>query len=241
MKRIGQYNRELAQMNDKGSILILALFVVVLILGLGGALAYLTVNEGKVAEQQRITAVAFHIAEAGVENALNDLREDFENDSTPSWADGDINGYAIGPDTSNFYTIPYTSVTLNGGTYGVELKNVSGEEHVWIRSTGTYKNVTQTLLVYVKMISLSPWGNAIFAGAGAAGAMVNGNADIRGSVHILGSGLTSTDYAVDLGGTAEIVGNNYNGLMPHFFQRFRFCRRLFTTGRVCPLLVRNFG
>jgi hypothetical protein len=36
--------------------------------------------------------------------------------------------------------------------------------------------------------------------------------DIRGSVHILGTGLTSADYAIDLGGTAELVGNNYTGL-----------------------------
>jgi len=35
---------------------------------------------------------------------------------------------------------------------------------------------------------------------------------IAGNVHILGTGLSATDYAVDLGGTAELIGNNYNGL-----------------------------
>jgi len=62
------------------------------------------------------------------------------------------------------------------------------------------------------MVDVSPWNNAIFGGAGASGAMVNGNVDIRGSVHILGEGLAPTDYAVDLGGTAELIGNNYSGL-----------------------------
>ena len=42
--------------------------------------------------------------------------------------------------------------------------------------------------------------------------MVNGNVNIRGSVHILGTGLLSTDLVVDLGGTAQIIGNNYRNL-----------------------------
>ena len=42
--------------------------------------------------------------------------------------------------------------------------------------------------------------------------MVNGNVNIRGSVHILGNGIQSTDLVVDLGGTAEIIGNNYKDL-----------------------------
>ena len=70
----------------------------------------------------------------------------------------------------------------------------------------------QTIEVYAKIVSISPWNNAIFAGAGAAGAMVNGNVNISGSVHILGTGLQSTDLAVDLGGTAELIGNNYEDL-----------------------------
>jgi len=62
------------------------------------------------------------------------------------------------------------------------------------------------------MYSVSPWNYAIFAGSGASGAMVNGNVDIRGSVLILGSGLNPGDLAIDLGGTAEFVGNNYRTL-----------------------------
>jgi hypothetical protein len=60
------------------------------------------------------------------------------------------------------------------------------------------------------MLNLSPWNNAIFGGAGSSGAMVNGNVNVYGSVHILGNGLDDGDNAIDLGGTAELVGNNYN-------------------------------
>jgi len=202
--------------DNKGSLLILSYLVIFVLLALGAAFIAMSVNESQVAERQRRTTLALHIAEAGIERAFYDLRQDFINDaSNPSWADGDINGMALGPNTASFYTITYGagSTSLNGGSYAVQLKNVSGiTDAIWIRSTGTLGDAQQTIEVYAKIVSISPWNNAIFAGAGAAGAMVNGNVNIRGSVHILGTGLQSTDLVVDLGGTAEIIGNNYEDM-----------------------------
>lgn len=200
--------------DNKGSLLIISYLVIFVLLALGAAFIAMSVNESRIAERQRRTTMTFHIAEAGIERALYDLRQDFVNDaSIPGWADGNINGFAIGPDMVNFYSIGYGSTSLNGGSYAVQLKNVSGiSDAVWIRSTGTLGDVQQTIEVYARIIDISPWNNAIFAGAGAAGAMVNGNVDVSGSVHVLGTNLQSSDLAVDLGGTAEIIGNNYSGL-----------------------------
>lgn len=200
--------------NNRGSVLVLAYLVIVVILLLGAAFMVASFNEGLFAERQRRSLIAFYIAESGLERAIYDLRQDFLNDVTPSWNDGNINSHVIGPNTASFYTIPYTSTTLNGGSYAAQLKNVAGvSTSIWIKSTGTFGDSTQTLQAYVKMQNLSPWNNAIFAGAGASGAMVNGNVHIRGSVHILGNGLQPTDYVVDLGGTAELIGSNY-AIMP---------------------------
>ena len=181
---------------------------------LGASVMLVSVTEKKVAERQRQVILAFNNAEAGIEQALYDLRQDFVNAAgSPSWSDSNINGYAIGPNTSSFYNIPYTSTSLNGGTYSVQLENVSGvNDEIWIKSTGTIGDQNQVIQVYVKMINLNPWNNAIFAGTGSNGKMVNGNVNILGSVHILGTGLSSTDYAVDLGGTAELVGDYYKNL-----------------------------
>ncbi len=211
--------------NKNGSIFIITLLLTLVLLILGSAFVVLMMNEGKVAERQRRTYIAFNIAEAGIERALYDLRQDFINglksngaggcmtSSSPSWSDGCMSTYPIGPDTTNFYTIPYASTSLNGGSYTVKLKNVSGAtDAVWVQSTGTFGDTTQKIQVYAKIFNISPWNNAIFAGVGSAAGLVNGNVDINGSVHILGNGLSSTDYAVDLGGTAELIGNNYNGL-----------------------------
>ena len=200
--------------NERGNILILTYLVIAVLLGFGAALSILSVSEARFVEKQRRTLIAFNNAEAGIARAMYDLRQDFVNASgVPSFSDGDINGYAIGPSTSSFYSIPYASTSINGGNYAVSLKNVSGfNEAVIIRSVGTFGGSTQTIEATIKMVSLSPWTNAIFAGAGAAGAMINGNVDIRGSVHILANGVDPTDAVVDLGGTAELIGNNYNGM-----------------------------
>ncbi len=199
--------------DKKGSLLILSYLVIVVLITLGAAFIVISVNESRTAERQRRTTLVLHIAEAGIERALYDLRQDFVNDTTPSWADGDINGFVAGPNTSSFYSLGYGSTSLNGGSYAVQLKNVIGiTDAIWVRSTGTLGDVQQTIQVYAKIINVSPWNNAIFSGAGASGAMVNGNVNIRGSVHILGTGLQSSDLAVDLGGTAELIGNNYRDL-----------------------------
>jgi hypothetical protein len=200
--------------NEKGSIFVIVYWLIIIVVAFGAAFFILSTTENRTAVREKDTNQAFYIAEAGIERALYDLREDLVNDSSsPSWADGNVNGYMIGPDTNNFYAISYSSNTLNGGSYSVQIKNVSGDDQaIWVKSTGILGDITQTIQVYAKMYNVSPWNNAIFAGAGASGAAVNGNVNIRGSVHILGSGLASTDYAVDLGGTAELVGNNYNGL-----------------------------
>jgi hypothetical protein len=59
--------------------------------------------------------------------------------------------------------------------------------------------------------SLSVWDNAIFGGTGASGAVINGNVTIAGSVHVLGTGLSSTDTAIAMGGGGTIL-NRYTGI-----------------------------
>ncbi|HLF19115.1 MAG TPA: hypothetical protein VI749_09565 [Candidatus Omnitrophota bacterium] len=198
--------------NEKGSLLMITYMIIVVFVVFGAIFVVSTGNDRLFAERQRLSTQALYIAEAGIERAIYDLREDFINDPTPEWDDGNINGMMIGPNTASFFTVSYTGTTLNNGSYTVELKNVAGQDDIWIRSTGTLNDITETLLVYASMSNVAPWNNAIFGGAGAAGGMVNGNVNIRGSVHILGENLAPTDLAVDLGGTADLIGNNYDGL-----------------------------
>lgn len=65
--------------------------------------------------------------------------------------------------------------------------------------------------------AISVWQNAIFAGNGQGGALINGNVSIHGSVHLLGANLDSNDPAITslealaLGGTS-LIHNNYDGI-----------------------------
>lgn len=198
----------------RGSVFILAYFVMVVLLGIGSSFLLMAANESQVSERQRMTTSAFQLAEAGVEATLFDLRQDFVNNTTgsPSWADGTINKTAFASSESDFSLFLSSTTFVEGGRYDVYLKNVSGTsgQEIWAKSVGTMSGAGHTLQVYARIVDVSPWGNAIFAGAGASGAMVNGNVDIRGSVHILGTGLSAGDLAIDIGGTAQLVGNNYS-------------------------------
>ncbi|MDK1021147.1 MAG: hypothetical protein QGD90_05880 [Candidatus Hydrogenedentes bacterium] len=63
-------------------------------------------------------------------------------------------------------------------------------------------------------VNVNVWQNAIFAGAGQDGLLINGNVSIHGSVHLLGDSLGAGGIALaamDLSGTS-LIHNNYEGL-----------------------------
>lgn len=200
--------------HNRGIILVACYLVIAVLLVLGGAFISQSVSENRFAQRGRDAIKALHIAEAGIEQALYDLRQDFvEGGEDPSWRDGSINIYNVGPNDNEFYFLyGEEPISLDNGSYSAGLKNVSGETNkIWIRSTGTFESATKTIQVYARIANYSPWNNAIFAGVGAEGSTISGNVDIRGSVHLLGTGLGDGDLAIDMGGSADI-GNNYQGI-----------------------------
>ena len=198
--------------NKKASALVMVLIIVVVCSILGAAIMMMSLNENNISQRQKMIALAFNIAEAGLEQGIYDLRAEYILDQ--DWSGGVINSITLsGPDADGFYTMDYPSTAISGGSYEVKIKTVSSTA-VWLKSQGTYGDVSQILQVYGVMSRSTIWDNAIFAGQGAAGTTINGCVDVRGSVHILGTGLDPTEYVVDLGGTAELIGNNYSGLDP---------------------------
>jgi len=210
--------------NKQGFILMSTYFVIALLLILGTGIFARSVSESRIAIHNRYSTQAFHVAEAGIERVMLDLRNDFDNDPvTPSFRDGDINGMACGPDTVNFYPVPYVSTSLGEGSYIVRLKNIVDKDgEIWVSSTGTVNEHQRTIEVYIKMVDISPWNNAIFAGSGIVGEVISGNVDVRGSVHILGTGLNDTDFAIDMSGGA-LIGNNYEGMDQALEDRIPAC------------------
>ena len=195
--------------NNKGSILVIALFVLTILLGIGAAFMLMVTNELRMAERQRLSTTVLYIAEAGIERGFYDLVRDLQDDSSQSpWMNGLINDINIVFSNQDEYETLRNQVDFHGGYYTISLRRVA-DDVVWMRSEGSFNGIESVIQAYVRMEDISPWNYAIFAGTGQSGRIINGNVDIRGSVLALGTGLGPNDYAIDMGGTAELVGNNY--------------------------------
>jgi len=129
----------------------------------------------------------------------------------------------------------------NGGcksTYKIDLSNLLGwTDRIWVKTTGRYYkrdgdgsyalDAERRILVLLRARDISPWDNAIFAGEGQNGRVINGNVDIRGSVHLLGTSLLPSDIAMEFSGSGN-VKNNYAGMPPELAARV-------------PSIAKNYG
>ena len=222
-------------MSSKSESGVILLIVIILMLALTiTGLAFLNagVLENRLVRTEILKNQAFWLAEAGLERALWNLKEDFENGSE-DWTDGWINGMEVESaplpgDQGHWWRLSMLTPTLeNVGENSVWLQYVFTEDEppepkkdaIYVRSTGTVENRSKTLVVRATLEKFSPWYGAIFAGTGAgAGTVINGNALIHGSVLILGDELEPDALAMDTTGTAGIR-NNYEGMRPELVPR----------------------
>lgn len=86
-----------------------------------------------------------------------------------------------------------------GATGTVEVTPTNDPKVAWVTSTATLNGVTKSVRTMLYSRNVGIWNNAIFGGTGAAGRSINGNVDIRGSVHCLGEG----EYYSDLNGNGR--------------------------------------
>jgi len=184
-------------LNQKGMALLTTLIFVFVLVTLAVALLTMTSNDTKLSALQRDSTKAFYIAEAGIEKTLYILKKEYESDQ--DWSDG-ISGYT-----------PGEVVSFGEGTCTVTL-DIKSSNNVTIKSKGKHNNrPTRYIQIDATVGNLSIWDNAIFAGSGQSGKVINGNVDIRGSVHILGTKGSTAMEALDITGTAGI-DNNYDGM-----------------------------
>ncbi len=146
-------------------------------------LAYITFTTNNLtrADRDERRAIAFYLSEAAMDWAISQTIDyvTTTNGTVPSTT----------------YTTAITNL-LNGlkpGATGSVTIVANGGSIATFTSTATFRGVTQTLRVKMKFRNIGIWNNAIFAGVGASGRGINGNVDIRGSVHILGDGESFSD------------------------------------------------
>ena len=112
--------------------------------------------------------------------------------------------------------------------------SVDGLDEKWFHAiyvAAREKGIVRSAEVIISGEDVNVWRNAIFAGAGQAGGLINGNVSIHGSVHLLGDQVlpgAEAITALDMSGTS-LIHNNYEGIPAELEQR------------VPPLPTTNFG
>lgn len=90
-----------------------------------------------------------------------------------------------------------------------------------IHSVARFRGVERRVESVYRSSNVNAWQNAIFAGNGQAGGLINGNVSIYGSVHLLGNNIMLGNPAItsmDLSGTS-LIHNNYEGMPAHLRSR----------------------
>ncbi len=171
---------------------------VVMVVSIGTAgLALGTVSR---AQQDSRNAIAFNAAQAGLEYEIG---QTFRRLQT---------GALMSSTTTDRSTV--LNEIAPGCTATTIVQPVGSTSNAWITSTVTVAGRSKSVRTLIRAKDLGIWNNAIFAGTGASGRAINGNVDIRGSVHLLGDGEEYTD--VNLNGVWDpaeaYTDRNQNGV-----------------------------
>ena len=188
--------------SDKGSALVTGLIVMMMVAMLGCAYITLSMNNLLRVGRDERRATAFYLAEAGLEYVIAQVIAQAESTGV------------ITAQTIN--TTSQLNQLCSGATGQVVVAPDAGAPTLGtVTSSATNRGITETIRVRLKIKSVGIWNNAIFAGIGQSGRGINGNVDIRGSVHILGEG----DPYSDLNGNGQrdavaepYVDSNGNGI-----------------------------
>ena len=166
------------------SVMVLLLMFVATVLML--SLAGLSMGSLKRSTNERDSGLNFNVAQAMLEFQLGQSYELAKNN----------NGEFIAMEVDLSYLAD--SITP-GATAYVDVQPTEDPKRAWFTSYATYKGKQTSVRALVSTINVSVWSNAIFAGTGATGQAINGNVDIRGSVHLLGEGEALIDSSQALG------------------------------------------
>lgn len=144
------------------------------------SLAGLASTSLKRADNETKSMQAFQIAQAIVEHRANVTYQSARKNK--------------GKITGGFYDYDDLADEMTDGAEGrAEVIPLTDTTRAWVTSFATYGGKTRSLRMLINTKDVSIWNNAVFAGTGAAGQSINGNVDIRGSVHILGDGEPYSD------------------------------------------------
>jgi hypothetical protein len=176
------------------------LVMAVVLVGSLGISSY-AVSGMKRARREQNTVQAFEAAQAGLEQAITTAYNQL------SASNGDF--------VQSSFNYSSTMVSIAPGcTVLARVDPTADATSAWVTSTCSVNGFQKSVRTLINERNVGIWNNAIFAGTGASGHAINGNVDVRGSVHILGEGEPFTDLNGDaIRNEAEVFTDvNANGV-----------------------------
>lgn len=217
---------------NEGMALMMAVFFIGVAVVIVGSLLGRMLQQRKVVDHYEDYKNAFH----GLEGAISSSKVELEQGDDgiigmegwePQWSDDNV---LLLPDMDADGVSPQHLQTMEDvefATYTVDWANdgrdsngdgiVDSTAENWMYSVYAMARdgaTNRRVEVVYEGSNVNVWENAIFAGAGQAGGLINGNVSIHGSVHLLGDSLVVGALAlaaIDLSGTS-LIHNNYVGV-----------------------------
>jgi len=166
--------------SKNGAALITGAIVMMMVAMLGVAYITLSMNNLLRADRDVRRAEAFYLAEAGLEYVISMIIEEVQQ-----------TGYITARTINTTSQLSQLHSQATGRV--IVTPDAGNPNQGTVVSSATYRGLTESVRVRIIAKDVSVWNNAIFAGIGQSGRGINGNVDIRGSVHILGEGDPYTD------------------------------------------------
>lgn len=133
--------------NKQGSVLLMCFYIISALAIIGSAFSLAMVSQRLSAQRNIRSVQALYLAEAGLEKAVYDLRQDYIHSS--NWNDGAINGITVVPVPNQYYPL-YANISFGPGEYTVQIMNDgAATDKIWVKSTGTLGQAQKIIQAYV--------------------------------------------------------------------------------------------
>jgi hypothetical protein len=217
---------------EDGMALMMTLFFIAIGLIVVGTLMTRSLQQRRVVEQFEDYSLAFQGLEAAVSQAKVELESGADGivgmeDWSPAYSDTnelqlpEMGAEGITPNVlPSMDEVQYVAYAVNwendgrdSNGDGIIDSTAEKDMHSVYAMARNGVNTRKVEVVY-EGSNVNVWENAIFAGSGQAGGLINGNVSIHGSVHLLGDNLFDGALAlaaIDLSGTS-LIHNNYAGV-----------------------------
>jgi hypothetical protein len=165
---------------SRGSVSVYALLTMMVLLTASLGVGALAIGSLGRAEKEKKAIASFEAGQAGLEWTV-----------TQGFQDLDLNnGFFV---STQYDLDDVVAPIAPGASAWGRIDPNPDATYAWITASATADGSTRSMRTLVTARNVGIWNNAIFAGTGASGQAINGNVDIRGSVHILGDGEEFSD------------------------------------------------